>query len=204
MPVEGRGLSSRRMQNVVKGPGDWATYQLRKGFRNCRGHYTRKRRLSRAIASMPCTTSSTARIFFTLPMPSTAPIGARRAWMDKSSRISRRTGCSGGWVNWRQDHGVGAAVEPRAARLGELLSGRDDPPGLPCARQLHRYAVAPVAAPQVQGQATPGRDVSPLAPLRALRTRTPDPTWARRAVGEGVRSCPRAGCGVAAWQGRVF
>ena len=59
------------------------------------------------------------------------------------------------------DHGVGAAVEPRPARLGEVLSGGDDPPGLPCARQLHRYAVAPVAAPQVQGQATPGRDVSP-------------------------------------------
>ena len=96
------------------------------------------------------------------------------------------------------DHGVGAAVEPRPARLGEVLSGRDDPPGLPCARQLHRYAVAPVAAPQVQGQATPGRDVSPLAPLRALRTRPPDPTWARRAVGEGVRSCPRAGCGKSA------
>ena len=26
-------------------------------------------------------------------------------------------------------------------------------------------------------------------------TRTPVPTWARRAVGEGVSSCPRAGCG---------
>jgi putative DNA-invertase from lambdoid prophage Rac len=33
------------------------------------------------------------------------------------------------------------------------------------------------------------------APLRALRARTPMPAWARRAVGEGVSSCPRAGCG---------
>src|SRR6267154_2675881 len=37
-----------------------------------------------------------------------------------------------------------------------------------------------------------------LAPLRALRARTPVPAWARRVVGEGVRSCPRAGCGKSA------
>ena len=37
-----------------------------------------------------------------------------------------------------------------------------------------------------------------LAPLRALRARTPDPAWPRRAVGEGVRFCPRAGCGKSA------
>ena len=39
-----------------------------------------------------------------------------------------------------------------------------------------------------------GRELSTLAPLRALRARTPEPAWARRAVDEGVRSCPRAGC----------
>src|SRR5438067_6491962 len=55
--------------------------------------------------------------------------------------------------------------------------------------------VAPVVAHQVQGQAKQGRDLSTLAPLRALRARTPVPAWARRAVGEGVKSCPRAGCG---------
>ena len=48
---------------------------------------------------------------------------------------------------------------------------------------------------QAQGQATQGRDVSTLAPLRVLRARAPVPAWARRAVGEGVKSCPRAGCG---------
>src|ERR1700734_1985424 len=31
-----------------------------------------------------------------------------------------------------------------------------------------------------------------------LRARTPEPPWARRAVDEGVRSCPRAGCGKSA------
>ena len=43
-----------------------------------------------------------------------------------------------------------------------------------------------------------GRELSTLAPLRALRARTSDPAWARRAVDEGVRSCPRAGCGKSA------
>jgi len=48
--------------------------------------------------------------------------------------------------------------------------------------------------PQAQSQATQGRDLSTLAPLRALRARTSEPTWPQRAVGEGVKSCPRAGC----------
>ena len=34
-----------------------------------------------------------------------------------------------------------------------------------------------------------------LAPIRALPARTPDPARPRPLVGEGVRSCPRAGCG---------
>src|SRR5713226_3885713 len=37
--------------------------------------------------------------------------------------------------------------------------------------------------------------LSTLAPVRALRARTLEQAWARRAVDEGVRSCPRAGCG---------
>ena len=48
---------------------------------------------------------------------------------------------------------------------------------------------------QAQGQATQGRELSTLAPLRALPARTPRTAWARPAVGEGVKSCPRAGCG---------
>src|SRR5712692_6556526 len=44
MPVEGRDLSSRRTQYVVKDLGDWECYKLRKGFRNCRWRCTRKQR----------------------------------------------------------------------------------------------------------------------------------------------------------------
>src|SRR5216684_3301718 len=76
-----------------------------------------------------------------------------------------------------------------SARTGQ---GHQSVPG---ARHLRSYAVAPVVAHQAQGQATQGRDLSTLAPLRALRARTSVPAWARRAVGEGVKFCPRVGCG---------
>ena len=45
------------------------------------------------------------------------------------------------------------------------------------------------------GDIVRNQQLSTLAPLRALRARTPESAWARRAVDEGVRSCPRAGCG---------
>src|SRR5712692_5255940 len=94
-----------------------------------------------------------------------------------------------------RNHGAGGQAEPHAARLGELLSSRHRQPRIPGAGQLHRYAVTPVVAQQAQGQAAPGRELSTLAPLRALRSRTPNPAWARPVVDEGVMSCPRAGCG---------
>jgi Reverse transcriptase (RNA-dependent DNA polymerase) len=81
---------------------------------------------------------------------------------------------------------------------GWALRSRHRFKGVPGDRQLHRCAVAPVVALQAQGQATQGRDLSTFAPLRALRARTPVSAWARRAVGEGVRSCPREAMGRAA------
>src|SRR5258707_13321721 len=97
-----------------------------------------------------------------------------------------------------RDHRAGEEVEPHAARMGELLRSRHRHQGVSGDRQLHRCAVAPVVALQAQGQPTQGRSLSTLAPLRAVRARTPVPAWARRAVGEGVKSCPRAGCGKSA------
>src|SRR5205807_4443547 len=75
---------------------------------------------------------------------------------------------------------------------GELLRSRHRQQGVPSDRQLHRCAVAPVVALQAQGQATQGRSLSTLAPLRALRARTPEPAWARRAVGEGDEVLPES------------
>ena len=93
-----------------------------------------------------------------------------------------------------RDHKAGGQGEPHAARIGELLPSRHRQQSVSGTRQLHRDAVAPVVAVQAQNQATQGRDLSAPASLRALRARTPEQAWARRAVGEGVRSCPRAGC----------
>ena len=97
-----------------------------------------------------------------------------------------------------RDHNAGGQSEPDVARMGELLPSRNHQQGVSGARRLHSGAVAPVVALQAQSQATRGRELSTLAPLRALRARTPEPPWARRAVDEGVRSCPRAGCGKSA------
>src|SRR6202043_3960472 len=106
-------------------------------------------------------------------------------------------------VDLARDHRAGEPVEPHVARMGELLRSRCRLKSVPDDRQLHRCAVAPVVAHQAQNQAPQGRDLSTLAPLRALWTRTSERAWARRAVGEGVRSCPRAGCGKSASRGSM-
>src|ERR1700704_1040557 len=94
-----------------------------------------------------------------------------------------------------RNHKAGGQGEPHAARMGELLPSRHHQQGVSGTRQLHSDAVAPVVAVQAQNQASQGRDLSTLASLRALWARTPKQAWARRAVGEGVKFCPRAGCG---------
>jgi hypothetical protein len=84
--------------------------------------------------------------------------------------------------------GTGGRGESHAARLGELLQSRYRPPRVSGDRQLHRCAVTPVVAPQAQNGATAGRDLSTLAPVRVLRSRTPHTAWTRPVVGEGVSS----------------
>src|SRR6202166_1782553 len=97
----GKGLQFKTDARRSEGPGDWATYQLRTAFRNCRRRCTRKRRQNPAIASTPSTTRSAAKTFWRMPMPSAAPTRARRAWTVRTSRQSRRTGWSDGWAHWR-------------------------------------------------------------------------------------------------------
>src|SRR5215471_9895957 len=61
MPVEGRGLSSRQTQYVVKDLGDWATYKLQDGFRIRRWRRTPKQRrevLSESRMREICTSGS--------------------------------------------------------------------------------------------------------------------------------------------------
>src|SRR5437868_777586 len=81
---------------------------------------------------------------------------------------------------------AGGQGEPHAARMGELLPSRHRQQSVSGARQLHSDAVAPVVAVQAQNQASQRRDLSTLASIRARWARTPEPAWARRAVGAGV------------------
>src|SRR5207344_3307801 len=96
----GKGPQFKTDATRGEGPGDWATYQLRRVSRNCRRRYTRKRRQKPAIAFTPCTTRSAATTFWPTLMPGAAPTRAHRAWTVRTSWISRRTGSSGGLVNW--------------------------------------------------------------------------------------------------------
>ncbi len=57
----GKGPQFKTNARRGEGLGDWATYQLRRVFRNCRRRCTRKRRQKPAIASMLCTTRSAVR-----------------------------------------------------------------------------------------------------------------------------------------------
>src|SRR5215469_1680267 len=86
----GGGKGPQFKTNAIRGegPGDWATYQLRRVFRSCRRRCTLKRRQKPGIASTPCTTRSAARTSWHMPMPSAAPTGAHRVWTGRTSRTS--------------------------------------------------------------------------------------------------------------------
>src|SRR6516225_4413578 len=69
----GKGPQFKTDASRGEGPGDWATYQLRRVFRNCRRRCTRKRRQKPGIASMSCTTRSAVRTSWPMLMLSAAP-----------------------------------------------------------------------------------------------------------------------------------
>src|SRR5262249_37522201 len=97
----GKGPQLKTNARRREGPGDWATDQLRRVFRNCSGRCTRKRRQKPATASMPCTTRSAEKTSWPMPMLNAAPTRAHRVWTARTSRSSKCTGCSGGLANWR-------------------------------------------------------------------------------------------------------
>jgi hypothetical protein len=125
---------------------------------------------------------------------------ARPAWACGRRRRASGNGgkapCDDGDVDdVARDHAHGGQVEPHVARLGQLLPSGHGQSRIPGAGQLHRCAVAPVVADQVQAAAQTGRGLSTLDPLRPARARAPDLEGTQPHVGEGVKSCPRAGCG---------
>jgi hypothetical protein len=145
-----------------EGPGDWETYQLRRVFRNCRWRYTRKRRQKPAIASMPRTTRSAVTTSWFMPMPSAAPTRAHRDWTVRTSRTSRRMGCSGGSANWRlrsyqeSVHTEGQRQAQAAGHLDRAGSGLHD-----------------------GSDAGAGTDLRSRPSTRAIR----QPSWAKRPTG---------------------
>src|SRR5262249_49481833 len=68
----GKGPQFKTNARRSEGPGDWATYQLRRVFRNCRWRCTRKRRQKPATGSTLCTTRSAEKTFWPVPMRSAA------------------------------------------------------------------------------------------------------------------------------------
>jgi Resolvase, N terminal domain len=77
-----------------------------------------------------------------------------------------------------------------AERIRAALAG-----GMSVRKTAAKFDVNPSIVQRVAHPFEGADDLSTLAPVRVLRARPPDCAWARRAVGEGVMSCPRAGCG---------
>src|SRR3984893_12755318 len=98
MPVEGRDLSSRQTQDVVRDLEIGQPNNSETCSEAADGVTREKRRQKLAIASMPCTTRSAGRIFWRMPMPSAALTRAHRAWTARTLRTSKRMGWSGGWL----------------------------------------------------------------------------------------------------------
>src|SRR5262249_462520 len=103
----GKGPQFKMNARRGEGPGDWATYQLRRVFRNCRRRCTEKRRQKPAMAATPCMTRSAAKTSWLMLMLSAARSESNGKWTVRNWRTLKSMGCNGGLANWRLRSGRG-------------------------------------------------------------------------------------------------
>ena len=84
-----RVRSRRRAGHAWRGPGDWATYQLRIVFRSCGRRYMPKLRKRRVIASTRCATSCTGSMCQPMPTNAVVVMAVPQVWTDNDSRTSK-------------------------------------------------------------------------------------------------------------------
>ena len=181
-----------------KGNADQALQQLRKIMSKLEAHLGQRGEDTRSAGSRKGSLDFLGYTFGRMFSERTgqARLGYRPSKKSIKRMVEKNPRTDGPNRDMARNHKAGGQGEPRTLRgLGELLPSRHRQQGVSGTRQLHSDAVAPVVAVQAQNQATQGRDLSTSASLRALWARTPEAGfWARCAVGEGVKFCPRAGC----------
>ena len=87
-------------------------------------------------------------------------------------------------------HRAGGSVEPRPARVSQLLQRWYRQQSISRARQLHGCAVASNGCVPSTKSGGAGAELSSLAPLRAFRARTPEPTWGAVRTRPALRQRP--------------
>src|ERR1700756_3055098 len=98
MPVEGRDLSSRRTQDVVRDLGIGQPINSEECSETADGVARESESRSRLPLLRPVRQDQTS---WPMPMLNAAPTRAHRAWMARTLRTLKRMGCSGGLANWR-------------------------------------------------------------------------------------------------------
>src|ERR1700680_4155522 len=104
MPVEERGLSSRQTQQVARDRrlGNLATP---KSVQKLQTALHAKAKAEAGYRFYALYDKISREASWPMPTLSAAPTRAHRGWTVRTSRTSKRTGCSGGLANWRLHSG---------------------------------------------------------------------------------------------------
>lgn len=87
--------------------------------------------------------------------------------------------------------------QPQAPRVGQLLQSGPDRESLPDDQSVHAASAMPVVMPKAQGEQLGSQSLPLRVPLRHVGTRRARRRAGRLSESDGLRPCPRAGCGPA-------